>query len=122
MRVASVADVQTPLRTPSGEVIYELVGAAPETGGVKRHSVAVVVLPPHKSSDLHYHQVAEETYYMLHGTARMVIDGQVFPLHSGQACLIEPGERHQIFNDGDEELAFIAVCAPAWTADDSFFA
>jgi mannose-6-phosphate isomerase-like protein (cupin superfamily) len=51
----------------------------------------------------------------------MVVDGQSFQLSPGQACFIQPPERHQIFNVGDGNLEFIAVCAPTWTPDDSVF-
>jgi mannose-6-phosphate isomerase-like protein (cupin superfamily) len=65
--------------------------------------------------------LSEETFYVLKGIARMVIDGTAFQLTAGHACLIEPTEEHQIFNIGEGDLAFIAVCVPAWVLDDSVF-
>jgi mannose-6-phosphate isomerase-like protein (cupin superfamily) len=121
MRIVSKGDVKESLRSPLGEVIYELIGASEETGGTEKHSLTIVIIPPGKSSAEHYHVVSEESYYILRGTARMVIDERVFQLTPGQACLIQPQEHHQIFNSGDEDLEFIAVCAPAWTPDDSIF-
>jgi len=121
LHIASQQDTSEPFYAPSGEIIYELVGASEATGAAVRHSVAVVVIPPGKSSHAHYHRVSEETYYILRGAARMVIDEHTFQLAPGQACLIQPGERHQIFNLGDEDLQFIAVCAPAWRSEDSVF-
>jgi mannose-6-phosphate isomerase-like protein (cupin superfamily) len=64
--------------------------------------------------------VSEETYYILTGTARMVIDQHELSLSPGQACLIQPREWHQIFNPGDVDLQFLAICAPAWNAADSY--
>lgn len=121
MRIVSKEDVKEPLRNPLGEVIYELIGASEDTAGIEKHSLAIVTIPPGKSSAEHYHVVSEESYYILRGTARMVIDERVFQLTPGQACLIQPQERHQIFNNDDDGLEFIAVCAPAWTPDDSIF-
>jgi mannose-6-phosphate isomerase-like protein (cupin superfamily) len=121
MYIASKQDANTPLYAPSGEIIYELIGATESTGGAVRHSVALVIIPPGKSSHAHYHRVSEETYYILCGAAQMVIDEHTFQLAPGQACLIRPGERHQIFNLGGEDLEFIAVCAPPWEAGDSVF-
>jgi mannose-6-phosphate isomerase-like protein (cupin superfamily) len=121
MHIVSKEEITEPLENPLGEVIYEMIGAAEEVGGTEKHSFAIVVIRPLKSSAMHYHTVSEETYYILNGTARMVIDDQVFQLAPGQACLITPLERHQIFNDGLLDLEFIAVCAPAWSPDDSVF-
>lgn len=55
---------------------------------------------------------------MLKGTARLVLDGQEHRLEPGQACLIQPGEVHQIFNDTGETVEFLAVCAPPWIVED----
>jgi mannose-6-phosphate isomerase-like protein (cupin superfamily) len=78
------------------------------------------VIAPGCSSEKHYHIVAEETYYILAGTGCMVVDDRELVLIPGQACLIQPNEWHQIFNNGDTELEFLAVCAPPWNAADSF--
>lgn len=121
MHVTSKGEAGEPIESPPGELIYELIGAAAETGGSEKHSVALVTVPPGKSSARHYHLVSEESYYILRGKARMVVDDQRFQLAPGQACLIEPGEQHQIWNAGEEDLEFIAVCAPAWVAEDSVF-
>jgi mannose-6-phosphate isomerase-like protein (cupin superfamily) len=121
MHIASKADVKQPIESPLGEIVHELVGASEESGGAGKHSLALVTIPPGKSSARHYHPVAEETYYILRGVARMVVDGRSFRLSPGQACFIQPPEQHQIFNAGDGDLEFIAVCAPAWTPDDSVF-
>ena len=83
--------------------------------------MALVAVPPGKSSDRHYHLVSEETYFLLRGEARMVVDDVEFRLDAGQACLIQPREQHQIWNAGEDELEFIAICVPAWVPDDSVF-
>jgi mannose-6-phosphate isomerase-like protein (cupin superfamily) len=51
----------------------------------------------------------------------VVIDGTVATLKPGDAVAIQPDEVHQIFNDGPADLVFLAVCAPAWTPDNSEF-
>ncbi len=121
MHITSKTDVKQPIHSPWGEIVHELVGASAQAGGTQRHSLAIITIPPGKASKQHYHNIAEETYYILRGSARLVIDGQTFQLTPGQACLIQPPEQHQIFNAGDDELEFIAVCVPAWTPDDSIF-
>ncbi len=119
MHIASKADAKQPIHSPWGEIVHELIGDSEQTGGARQHSLAIITIPPGKSSALHYHNTAEETYYILRGSARLVVDGQAYRLSPGQACLIQPPEQHQIFNSGDDDLEFIAVCTPAWTPDDS---
>jgi mannose-6-phosphate isomerase-like protein (cupin superfamily) len=118
MRKTSRAFV-SPLASPGGETVFELIGRASEHGGA-RHSLAHIVIAPGGASSRHYHKVTEETYYILRGAASMMIDGQPFALGPGDTCLIQPGEVHQIGNPGRDELEFLAVCAPAWVPDDSF--
>jgi mannose-6-phosphate isomerase-like protein (cupin superfamily) len=119
MRITSKTAV-TPLADPGGETVFELIGKSAEHGGAAGHSLAHIVIAPGKASSRHFHKVSEETYYVLHGTGKLVLDGQMFALQPGQACLIEPGETHQIFNPGESDLEFLAVCAPAWAPGDSF--
>lgn len=121
MRVVRKEDISNPLINPGGEEIYEMIGRLPEIGGTIHHSFVHVVIPPGKSSNAHYHKVSEETYYILKGIGSMVVDAKEFRLQPGQAFLIKPCETHQIFNDGQDNLEFLTVSAPAWTDDDSFF-
>ena len=120
MRVVRWQDIKEPFRGESGEVIYEMIGAPSPIGGTTHHNFVHVVIPPGKSSQAHYHRRAEETYYVLSGVGRMILDGREFNLTAGQACLIMPGQVHQIFNDQSFDLTFNAVSAPAWTPSDWF--
>jgi mannose-6-phosphate isomerase-like protein (cupin superfamily) len=112
--------IQLPFTQPLGERVFELIGNSPESGEARLHSLAHIVIPAGKSSARHYHKTSEETYYILAGEGRMVVDGKEFTLQPGQACLIVAPEVHQIFNDGEVDLEFLAICAPAWSPDDSF--
>ena len=118
MKLVSSDEIAEPLRTPSGEVIYELIGRA--SGEQSNHSLARIVIPPGKSSEPHFHKVSQETYYILAGEGLMQVDGVEFLARPGQACLIETGEIHQISNPGKDDLVFLAVCVPAWVPEDSF--
>ena len=121
MRIISKEDVKEPVKNPRGEVIYEMIGAPEGLGGTEKHSFVVVEIPPGGSSSRHYHHESEETYYILKGTAKMVIDGEEFQLAPSDAVLIQPPEKHKILNTGDEILEFIAVSAPPWVLEDSVF-
>jgi ethanolamine utilization protein EutQ len=117
----SKEQVLNPIQSPHGETVYEMIGRAADHGGVNGHSLAHVVIAPGQSSLLHFHQLSEETYYLLMGVARISIDSQEFELVSGQAVLILPGQKHQIFNPAFQDLEFLAICAPAWYPEDSFY-
>lgn len=113
MHIYSKAQVSSPLVTKHGEVIYELLGRD-FSEGTERHSVAHVVLPPGKSSLLHVHPEAEESYYILKGKARIRVGEEESTLTSGQVVLISSGTPHKISNIGDDKLEFLATCIPAW--------
>jgi len=121
LKLVKRADIEEPLRQPSGEIVYELIGAPAGLGETTKHSVAEIVIPPGKSSLCHYHNVAEETFYVLRGEGRLRVDDEELDLSPGQACLIEPSEIHQVFNVGDDELVFLAVSSPPWSPEDSVY-
>jgi mannose-6-phosphate isomerase-like protein (cupin superfamily) len=121
MRITRKSNVLKPSVNTTSEQIYELIGRPDALGTSKLHSFGHVVIPPSCSSRLHYHPIAEETYYILKGQARMVIDEKEYALSPGDVVLIMPPEKHQIFSIGDTDLEFIAVCAPAWEATNSVF-
>lgn len=118
MKVVHKDDISQPLKTPSGEVIYELIGKA--AGDPANHSLAQIVIPDGQSSQPHYHKISQETYFILAGRGHMMVDDREFELGPGQACLIEQGEVHQIINQGKEDLIFLAFCVPPWVPEDSF--
>lgn len=109
----------TPIEAEHGEIIRELVGHA--AGGGSQHSLAHITLPAGKASLKHYHPVAEESYYILSGKGRMIINDKEHRLNAGDAVAIPANAVHQLFNDSGEPLIFLAVCAPPWTPDCSVF-
>jgi mannose-6-phosphate isomerase-like protein (cupin superfamily) len=113
--------VKQPLVKSHGESVFELVGARDSIGGASSHSLAEIVIRPGGSSAGHHHLRSEETYYVLKGSGRLVVDGEEHQLSPGDACFIEVGERHQVFNDGEEELVLLAVSGPPWVPEDSVF-
>lgn len=119
MNIVKKNDV-SPIESKHGEIIYELIGRA---GGetTERHSIAHVVIPPGKSSRVHFHPEAEESYYMISGQARFVLDGESTIIGPGHTVLIPPNKSHQIINIGSEDLEFLAICVPAWEPANSIY-
>ena len=113
--------MQKPYTTHSGERVYEMIGLPAQLGGTSKHSFGYVVIPPEGSSRLHYHPLAEETYYIMKGKGRMIIDNAEYNVKPGDAILISPPEKHQIFCVGKEDLEFIVVTAPPWEESNSIY-
>lgn len=107
------------LESSHGEIVYELAGVA--AGGASAHSVARIRIPPGKASRPHYHPLAEESYFILEGVAEIEVDGERATLRPGDAVAIPPTAVHRIWNAGTADLLFVAVCAPAWTPDNSVY-
>ena len=118
MHITQKSKLPALIKNPHGEDVQEVLGN--QAGGVESHSLARITIVPGKSSLPHFHKDSDESYLILSGKAEMVIDSRRFELLPGEAVLIEPNEVHQIFNAGQEDLVFIAVCVPAWRPDDSF--
>jgi mannose-6-phosphate isomerase-like protein (cupin superfamily) len=118
MHIYSKDQASSPVLTDHGEIIYELLGRNFEQS-TEIHSVAYVVLPPGKSSLLHYHPEAEESYYLLQGNARILVGEEESQLTTGQIVLIPPRKPHKITNIGEGDLEFLAICVPAWEPENT---
>jgi len=75
-------------------------------------------MPPGSEELLHYHNRAQQFFYILNGKAIIEIDDVVLILHSGDGIQIEPGRRHRIMNKETEEVLEFLVCSQPSTADD----
>jgi mannose-6-phosphate isomerase-like protein (cupin superfamily) len=122
MRCVSKDDIKQPFSGPTGEIIYEMIGRPAAIGGTEKHSFVHVVIPPGASSQAHFHKNSEETYFGLSGSGRLRVGADQCRLTPGTACLIMPGAIHHILNDTDADLEFIAVSAPAWVPEDTYYA
>jgi len=76
-------------------------------------------VPAGTSTQRHYHRASEEFYFILEGIGTMEIDGTSRDIAPGDAILIPPGSRHQIF--ATQTLRFLCCCAPPYSHDDTFF-
>lgn len=125
--------VEHPILDPAGESVYELIGNSTKITPVAHpqrveehpqnanHSLAQISIAPGAASRPHYHNICQESYYILSGQAKMRVDEQEYPLDAGQTCLILPGQIHQIVNESNQDLEFLAICVPAWFSSDSVY-
>ena len=87
-----------PFVTKDGSTIRELLSH--RNSGIRKQSLAEATLPPGVLTERHHHPQTEEIYYILVGTGRMEIDGQIREVGPGDAVAIPPGCSHCIQNTG----------------------
>lgn len=68
----------------------------------------------------HSHAAQVELQICFRGRGRVVVDGRSHPLVPGTACFLGYGVKHEIVNEGPDELVMIWIVAPAGLED--FFA
>ncbi len=104
-------DTQTAYQWGDGGVGWPLV----ETEGLL---VIEETLAPGCSEKNHYHNQAEQCFYMLAGCAVMQFaDGRYVEIDTGMALQIPPKTRHAIVNQTGEEIRFLVISAPSSRGD-----
>jgi mannose-6-phosphate isomerase-like protein (cupin superfamily) len=108
-----------------GERIPDICGVAielinEETSTPKNVSLAVIILDPGKTSEPHYHKRTEEIYYILEGTAAIVINDNRYEVKPGHAILLPLNSVHQIINTAGVPLKLICADSPPFDPKDVF--
>jgi mannose-6-phosphate isomerase-like protein (cupin superfamily) len=80
-------------------------------------SVKLEHMPPGEEEQLHYHQHAQQFFYILKGTALFEIEGEHTEVSEEQGFHISPKQKHRIMNRGEQALEFI-LCSQPSTSDD----
>jgi len=75
-------------------------------------SVIEECMPPATAEVRHYHQKAQQFFYILSGEAVMEIEGQSTRLTAGEGIHILPGSRHQIRNPSSAPVRFLVISHP----------
>jgi mannose-6-phosphate isomerase-like protein (cupin superfamily) len=107
----------TPFITIDGSQIRELL--APRNSCIRNQTLAEATVPVGASTREHYHKTTEEIYYILSGTGRMKLEGEVRDVGPMDAIAIPPDQRHTITNTGATPLVFLCTCAPGYTDADT---
>jgi mannose-6-phosphate isomerase-like protein (cupin superfamily) len=83
----------------------------------ERLSVIQERMPGGTSEVLHYHEKAQQFFYILSGTATFDLAEKVIEINAGEGCFIEPGKRHRVSNNGTDDLHFLVVSEPMAQGD-----
>ncbi|GAC1311367.1 MAG: cupin domain-containing protein [Mucilaginibacter sp.] len=69
-------------------------------------------MPPGTAEQLHFHEHAQQVFYILSGTANFEVEGQVKTVAAGQSIHIPKGTKHRIQNNGEADLHFLVISEP----------
>jgi mannose-6-phosphate isomerase-like protein (cupin superfamily) len=103
--------------TKDGSEIRELL--AHRNSVIRNQSLAEARLPSGTSTQEHYHIKTEEIYYITHGAGRIRIEGETRDIKPGDAIAIPPGQKHKLWNTGNETLRLLCCCAPPYEHSDT---
>lgn len=69
-------------------------------------------MPPGTSEVRHYHQRANQFFYVIQGTLTIEVTGNESSLVPGQGIHVAAGEPHQVRNEGTVDATFLVVSNP----------
>ena len=110
-------DATAPFTTKDGSEIRELL--AHRNSAIRHQSLAEARLPVGGATQEHFHPLAEEIYFITHGTGKIRIETEERAVRAGDAIAIPPGLRHKLWNTGNEPLRLLCCCAPAYEHSDT---
>ena len=76
-------------------------------------------MPAGTAEALHYHQFAQQFFFILEGTATFEIDNETVTVNTQEGIHIKPGQQHRISNQSARDLIFILSSQPN-TKDDRY--
>jgi quercetin dioxygenase-like cupin family protein len=80
----------------------------------ERCSACVIrIAPGNKALPAHSHPEGEEVIYILTGSGRVLVDGDVSPVRAGSTVLFPQGKPHMLHNTGPDEMKVVCFFAPA---------
>lgn len=108
MNTRSIAtSEQDPDLTQDSMPVWELAGSA--TTGARQTLVQVAQLPAGAALPLHRHPNAEETSYVIAGTATFLTEHDEIPQHPGDSAFVRVGEWHGLRNDSDQPATLMVI-------------
>jgi mannose-6-phosphate isomerase-like protein (cupin superfamily) len=75
-------------------------------------SVIEEQMPAGSTEVVHFHERAQQFFFVLSGEAVMEVDGQQVRLTAREGIHVRPGVRHQIRNVSPEPVRFLVISQP----------
>ncbi len=82
------------------------------------HKVKCIYVNPGARLSYQRHQKRAEHWFIVSGTATVVLDGKTFIKQSGETVDVAVGQLHRIGNTGDKELVFIEIQTGTYFGED----
>lgn len=79
--------------------------------------VQVVELGAGQTISDHVHQNTREFYHVLTGSCLLTVNGEQIRLSPGDMLLVEPGDRHRLFNNGQSPFELLVFKTNAAAVD-----
>jgi mannose-6-phosphate isomerase-like protein (cupin superfamily) len=80
-------------------------------------SVKQELMPAGTKELKHYHQTAQQFFYILNGQAQFEIEDSIIEVNQGEGLHIEAGKKHCIINESSQDLEFILCSQPSTRND-----
>lgn len=74
-------------------------------------------MPAGTAESLHYHQFAQQFFFILKGTATFEIEGETIIVNEQEGIHIQAGKKHRIINHTSSAIEFILSSQPSTAAD-----
>ena len=79
------------------------------------------VAPGEKVRPAHSHPQGDEVIYIVRGSGRVLVAGEVAPVREGSTVLFPRGAIHMLHNTGSEEMKVVCFFAPGTNLDNYRF-
>ncbi len=90
--------------------------------GSKHLSMCVITVEPGQTvRPAHSHPNGEEVIYIVTGSGRVLVNGEVSAVRAGSAVLFPQGQIHMLQNSGDVQMKVACFFAPATDLDNYKF-
>jgi mannose-6-phosphate isomerase-like protein (cupin superfamily) len=80
-------------------------------------SIKQECMPSKTAEVLHFHEYAEQFFYVLKGCATFLIENETVTVTAEKGLTIMAGNKHKIMNNGDHDLEFILISYPSTSND-----
>jgi len=103
--------------TKDGSLIRELMH--PNTHSCTSLSLAEAIIDVASETILHKHLNTEEIYHIISGCGRLTLGNEQVDVITGDTVCIPANTPHRICNTGDNPLAILCCCSPAYSDEDT---